>query len=395
MQGLIPYEDSETSHNSYDQFFHPNVCHICKSKDQDQLILCQCGMISYCTEEHKMQHRPQHKEICGLIKLLKTCLPDTPSLFFDEWIETQQNFIEKLQIILTHKIKQYEVQMLMFEKICFICQKQYIFYTCEACLSISYCVDHVDQIYLHYGATCTQLAISLDIDIILSKLKISEILSIQFPIFSDKEMFFTDMDSFCSQYYHKTRIHDYYCLDDYVFTDYISSPLTLYSVLQTVKLFRLIKLMDTFVIHIIATDYVEKYNFPVWELFLHLLNKKVKLVVVIIGPELQYEINEYQVCSHCKTANKKLIIQFFPLLYHNYVHSINYRRPNIIIGFQAEFNHGTSIKPAFQARNKFASSRPYRDFDTGHVFYRNIYLIFYRNLKDSSNSTHFNSKCRV
>lgn len=384
-----------------------------------------------------MQHRPQHNDICILIALLKHYVPnwDTPCLYFDDWITSQKNLIQRIRSSLTREVKPYEVQMFMFVKSCFICHQQDILYTCEICLSISYCADHIDQIYLEpHEAICTQLAISLDIDILFSTPKTSEILNMQFPIFPDKEMVFTDINSFCNQYYHETRMHDYYYLHDYVLADYISGPLTLYNGLQSVKLFRSIKLMDTFVVHIIVADCVDEHNFPGWELFLHFLNEKVKLVLVMIGPELQHKTNEYKVCSHCKTANKRLIIQFIPLLYHNYVHNINYRRPNVIIRFQAELNYdksssefiraiqtqdcplfltakaaikaeentikikevlGTSVTPTILARNNFASYRPYRDLDTGCLSYRNMYLIIYKNLKDSSDSMHSSSSCRV
>ncbi|XP_032677174.1 uncharacterized protein LOC116846890 [Odontomachus brunneus] len=56
---------------NYNNFFHPNLCHVCKSKDQ--LKLCFCYMISYCCETHRVQHESQHKEICKII-ISHTCI---------------------------------------------------------------------------------------------------------------------------------------------------------------------------------------------------------------------------------------------------------------------------------------------------------------------------------
>lgn len=364
------------------------------------------------------QHWLQHYDICMLITSLKN--EGLQYLYFDEWIALQKKFVQLIQMSLGREIKPYEVQMIMFAKSCFICHQRNIFYTCNVCLSVSYCVDHVNQIYMHHEAVCTQLAISLQIDIVFFNQTISEALNIKFSTFPNTMKSFTDMDSFCTHYYHTNRRHDYYGLTDYVVTDCVSDPLTLYDGLRSVKLFSSIKLTDTFIIHVIGADYVNKQNFPAWELFLHLLNKKTKLIVVMIGPELQYESNKCEVCSHCRVANKRLIFESFSLLYHNYVHHVNYRRPNVIIGFQTELGYGetwsdsiisiqgqncplllttislikgqeniimiktilgTSVEPIFQNENNFVSCRPYRDFETGHLLYRNMYLIIYKNLK--------------
>ncbi|XP_032668990.1 uncharacterized protein LOC116843072 [Odontomachus brunneus] len=415
----------------YNQFFHPNVCHVCKSTDQSNLISCaRCHMISYCSEEHRKQHLSHHEDICTVIAMFIDENPEwnTQRLTANCWIEKQKNLIQICGAVLGYQLKTYEVQMFMFAKVCFICHQRHNLFTCQKCFCISYCKDHMSERSLHIFA-CKDLALSLNLDIIFLERTPWTAIYVKCPNFLNKKKPFTDMNLFCHQYYEELRKYNRWSFNVYSFTDYVSGPLTLYKALQIANLFHLQKETHTFIIHIIAANYVDRRNFPAWEYFLHLLSKKVmKIVIVMIGPELQYENNEHNVCSRCKAANRRLILQSFPLLYHNYTFSSDYRRPNVIVGFQAELDGeswseslkaiqtqnclllltaksrlraywdiikiqqvlGTFIKPVLEMTNYFVSCRPYRDLDTGYVFLPNTYLVMYKNLSisiEASNST--------
>ncbi|EFN77924.1 hypothetical protein EAI_16858 [Harpegnathos saltator] len=385
-------------------------------------------MILYCNEEHKRLHRPQHEDICTLITRFVTEDPDwdTRRLYFQDWIKLQKNFMRLAEVTLGRNLKTYEEQMFLFAKSCFICHRRSDLFTCEKCISISYCVDHESESSLH-EFNCDDLALNLNLDIIFLEKEAWEALSIKFYNFPDKKRLYTDMDSFCSQYYReRSRRRSEWDLNTCAFTDYVSGPLTLYNGLQSANLFHPEKVTHAFVIHIIVTSNVDRRNFPAWELFLHFLSKKKKLIVVMIGLELKRETCEHVVCSRCKTAKKKLILESYPLLYHNYMSSANYRRPNVVIGFQAELNHGdawsesikaikaqncpllltaksqlkahwdvieigkilnTTVKPFFINENYFASRRPYKDYETGYIFLPNTYFIIYKNLNGPSKTT--------
>lgn len=407
----------------YNQFFHPNVCHVCKSTDQNNLILCaRCHMISYCSEEHKRRHQSHHEDICTLITRFINEDPgwNTRHLTTHYWIKDQENLMQISEAALGRKLKAYEVQMFIFAKVCFICHQRHNLFTCQKCICISYCEDHLSERSLHVFA-CEDLALSLNLDIIFLERTPWKAIYVKCSEFPNKRKPFTDMNSFCYQYYKELRKHQRWNFNIYSFTDYVSGPLTLYNALQSANLFNPQEVTHTFIIHIIAANYVDRRNFPAWEYFLHLLNKKVmKIIIVMIGPELLHENNEHNVCFRCKAANRRLILQSFPLLYHNYMFSSDYRRPNVIVGFQAEFSCdrklwsesiraiqaqncplllttksrlraywdiikikqvlGTSVKPVLETENYFVSCRPYRDFDTGHVFLPNTYLVMYKNL---------------
>ncbi|XP_014475076.1 PREDICTED: uncharacterized protein LOC106744658 [Dinoponera quadriceps] len=406
----------------YNQFFHPNVCHVCKSTDQNNLLSCnRCYMISYCTEEHKILHQSHHEDICVLISSVLDEDPDwnTRRLFFHEWIEIQKTFAEIIRMTLTRELMPYEKQMFVFAKSCFICHQRGNLYTCERCISFSYCVDHAELALLHHPTMCELLTLTLKLDIAAIEQKTWQTLQVKFTTFPSKKKRVTNMGTFCNQYFRPQKGDLYWCLYDHIFTDYVSDPLTVHNGLKSANWFRLEETMGIFTVHVIAANYVNRHNFPAWELFLHLLNKNSKLIIVMIGPELQTEFNEHKVCSRCKIARKKLILESFPLLYHHYVSSTSYKPPTLIVGFQAEVHVGVtwsesiiaiqarncpflltaktetkllkdmikmrevlnkSVNSFLNVKNKFFSYRPYRDFETENVSYRNTYLAIFKNL---------------
>lgn len=408
----------------YNQFFHPNVCHICKSRDMNLISCDRCDMISYCSEYHKKLHRPEHEDICSFIMRFINEDPNwyTHRIYFEDWFKVQENLVLIAQMALGRKLKTYEVQMIMSAKSCFICHRRHNLFTCEKCISVNYCADHISEIFLH-KATCNDLALCLDLDILFLQEISRGAAHVKFNNFPDNKRAFNDMISFCKQYYeylNETGIGDF---NVYTFTDYISGPLSLCYGLQSTNLLLLKNITHNFIVHIIAPDYVDKCNFPAWELFLHLLNSKCNLIIVMIGVKLQHENNEYNVCSHCKAANKKIIIESFTTLYRNYVNHTYYKRPNVIAIFQAEHSYGeswldsiraiqaqkcplfittisqfkahydiikvkqalnASVQPILCTENYFSSCRPYRNFEDGYVFFRNSYLVVYKDLGDSS-----------
>ncbi|XP_032685233.1 uncharacterized protein LOC116850728 isoform X3 [Odontomachus brunneus] len=58
--------------DKYNQFFNPNVCHVCK-QPSEVLVTCNlCYMISFCSEEHRAIHRNSHSEICKTLAMIIT-----------------------------------------------------------------------------------------------------------------------------------------------------------------------------------------------------------------------------------------------------------------------------------------------------------------------------------
>ncbi|XP_014474154.1 PREDICTED: uncharacterized protein LOC106744172 [Dinoponera quadriceps] len=76
---------------------------------------------------------------------------------------------------------------------------------------------------------------------------------------------------------------------------------------------------------------------PAWELILHLLHQMKELIIILIGPGLQNERGNIDACLTCKvTYGQRLFLETHGMPYHDYVNSQLYKRPNVIIAFQAE-----------------------------------------------------------
>ncbi|XP_014475078.1 PREDICTED: uncharacterized protein LOC106744660 [Dinoponera quadriceps] len=407
----------------YNEFFHPNVCHVCKWTNQNLLTYCdRCYMISYCSEDHKMQDKPYHADLCAIIADFQN---DDPRFFNrsysdKNWMRTREELIRKVRVLLERELRPHEVQMFMNPRKCFECHQRIVHVVCPKCLSVSYCLSHKHKFNSHLETECTFFAISLIIDIKFLEQSVWESVRVDFSTFPDKRKHFNDIESFCNQYYSKKKEHTNWDINKLVFSDYVSDPLTVYNGLQSAKLFYPEKITGTFVIHIISATDIERRYFPAWELFLHFLSAKTKLVIVMLGLELQHEIKEHNICSCCEEAEKRLIFESFPLLYHNYMYSTKYRRPNVIVGFQARFHYGKTWSESIRAiqsqncpllltailenitednvteirrvlgdsvtpvlhvdcKNKFTSCRPYREV-FGSLMFRNSQLIIYKNL---------------
>lgn len=416
----------------YDQFFHPDICHVCKAINQDDMEECErCGMVSYCSEEHKEYDRPQHIEFCMAVAQMLSEIPTWRLTPYDlePWIAKQEEFLRYIQALLPRRLRPIEMQMFMFARNCLVCRRRHVAITCRKCFSVSFCIVHIMKVRLHMF-DCREVAISLSLDIIFLEEAAWQPIHVKFSVFPDKKLSFKDMDSFCFRYRRRLAQHDRLEINHAAFTDYVSDPLTLFFGLRATRLFKHGGRMNTYVVHIIAANYVDRRNFGAWELFLHVFEKGKKLIIIMIGPELEYETCEHQICSRCKNAKKRLSLEVFPQFYHGYMCSTRYKPPNVIIGFQTELGHrhyfddtwsdtirairrqncpllltaksvdkikmdmsrirsvlSRSVRPIRKFRNKYCSERPYRDYETGSVLYRNRYLIIYKNLNASNDPT--------
>ncbi|XP_032682840.1 uncharacterized protein LOC116849622 isoform X4 [Odontomachus brunneus] len=134
--------------NNYNSFFHENICHVCKKVNNGSFISCNlCDMISYCTPEHSLMHRPQHMQICEYIirvlrenKIRRDC---ALSLF--KWIQLRQQFLSSIKKWIPRKLKLYEEQMILFAKSCSICHRQINLEHCQTCYSDYYCSEHIQE----------------------------------------------------------------------------------------------------------------------------------------------------------------------------------------------------------------------------------------------------------
>lgn len=381
-------------------------------------------MISYCSEDHRIQDLECHKEICSVLVSLISEDEDwnTKRYTTKRWLEEQYKFLHKVDTLLTYPIKPHEIQMIMFAERCYICYRRKTSLKCPNCITINFCTDHEQSISLHLQYDCYQIATSVTLDIVFLEEATWQSICLKFPTFpcQDKPCF--DMYSFCSNYYRSITWFERSETNYLAVTDYVSDPLTLLYGVKTTRVYLLETISKgVFIIHIIGANYVDRRNYSAWEIFLHMLGNNVKLEIIMIGPELQEEAFGANLCSRCRITEKQLYISTYPLLYHVYVSSFKYKHPHVIIGSQVHIDDGCAktwadtikilqsqecplflsansiykaqinikaiqrilgipVTPTHKFQNHFCSERPYRNYESSGISYRNKTLIFYKNL---------------
>ncbi|XP_032668686.1 uncharacterized protein LOC116842922 isoform X3 [Odontomachus brunneus] len=410
--------------NNYNQFFNPNICHVCKWPNQGELMPCgSCDMVFYCSKEHQIMHQSSHMEVCLFITFARTEDLELNARFFnsdDEWRSSRKTFMQGIQIKMTRDLKPYEKEIIMCAKSCLICHQQINLRTCNICYSANYCDEHQRDFNKKHESMCTDLLVFLNLNILSKKFD----LNLYPPAmkFANITIDFDDMITFVNQHINKqyAKMGDWND-NSYIYSDYMSAPLTLYyglkefaNLFEEAQIYReeykLIKRRKSFIfiVHIIGASSVDITGLPSWEIFLHIFNKHtcsqkkiMELKVILVAPETDCDRNEYyDVCSRCVEANKHLYLGH--VSYEDYLRTNLYKQANIIIAFQAEFSMGSSLLDIFIAtqdrtcpfffttssqnkaeesirkiqevmnvpreqrsvENKFRSCRPYRNYET-------------------------------
>lgn len=425
MAGICPYDEPQTSYD-YNKFFHPNLCHVCKKRKLgDILITCnRCFLISYCNEEHRNLHLPQHRDIC---LAAETFLARDPTRFtrrftLSEWFKAQNEFLLSVRRNIGRSLQKYEIDMFMLANSCLICYQQSGLYTCDTCYTANYCGEHTEQFKKEHDKVCDSLTLWLNLELPDNNVDSINALQLKFMRFPEHDKSFHDMNTFITQYVMiKTDVSPVWSLSDYICSDYVSGPLTLYYGMQNANLLHCLKTGSTCIIHVIAANTVDRNGLAAWEILLHFLPNIHMLIIVMIGPKSRLESGVHNVCQSCTINQKKFIYVCCTMFYYDYLSSGIYKQPNMIVGFQPLLKYGlawpqsikamqtrncpllltedkrakterdvnaiqrvlgSEIKPIYFSLNKYMSQKPNRCHN--HVTYRNKYLIIYETLHNLS-----------
>lgn len=431
---LAAYRGPLMTHDQYNQFFQPNLCHVCKSRGNGNLISCtDCNTISYCNEDHRKKHYEEsHGKIC---KIIDRILVTTPHSFGEtncemkEWIEYRERLLKKISLKikqdLNRSIEEYEKQMVLWSKMCVFCYERKNLQSCQRCLSVHFCPLHREEfLEKHSYDDCTNYVTILNFEIA----RISRNCDVRYDeLFSHPILLTPKDDEPCniktvlSKNLLTLESNNYLKFEDYILSDYISRPLTIYFGLERTNLLsKVLAIKRQFIIHIIDVDSVDRNSMRAWEILFHLSYKLHEIVIVCTGPGLADFSEEIIICNLCKLGRKKLTFICRPKLYDDYMQSIyNYKEPDIIIAlgensfeWQPYSNTVNAIKsricPLFLScsdtrksedirykikheigngekalsiyKNPFASLLLYKDKYTNIVSFRNRYVVIFSNL---------------
>lgn len=112
----------------HQNFFYAGVCFVCQSTNTT--ITCKrCKMIFYCGKAHQTEDQYRHKDICKVI-LGMLNESGAPNLFgklkttnSESWLKVKTDLMRKAQLKLGRKLLDYEGQMFLFPKTCFVCHE--------------------------------------------------------------------------------------------------------------------------------------------------------------------------------------------------------------------------------------------------------------------------------
>ncbi|EFN82507.1 hypothetical protein EAI_00212 [Harpegnathos saltator] len=419
---LFPYSGKWMS-IYYNKIFHPNLCHICKkTREVTNLTTCdRCLLISYCSEDHKNLHLPQHREICTAIEkyLRNNSQYLTRRFSQEEWLQANTKFYFNVIQDLWHMPEAYERQMFNFARLCFICHQQTGLYSCKKCLSVDYCLEHKEKFEELHHRLCDALTLWLNLELSNVQYEITASLSLKFMNIPDCKSPFNNMEKFIEEYIQDKK-GEWNALD-YIYSDYVSGPLSVYYGMYHAGLFDVLLTESTCIIHIIGAESIERDGLPAWEILLHLFSNIQVLIVVLLGTDLQFEFESgmQEICPRCTCNKKTFIYECCSTTYSDYMVNPTYGRANLIVGFHAVFETvtwdecletmqsqecpvllttpserislieitetqkvlGKNVCPV-NIENEFASLRPYRDFK--YIYYRNSFLNIYKILKNTS-----------
>ncbi|EFN88966.1 hypothetical protein EAI_10370 [Harpegnathos saltator] len=233
----------------------------------------------------------------------------------------------------------------------------------------------------------------------------------------EKQMFLFAKSCFSYARYPRWTPHDY------ILTDDLSGPLTLFYAIKQARLLHQIRRSSDFVVHIIASKFMDRRNLLAWEILLHEFHQGTNLKLVIIGPELLSDCNILESCRVCVRQSRTFEYEVHRMLYHVYVQRVLREPPNVIVAFDIELKHklsyeiiktcqrqccpvlltakskaiadynvmmiqeilNSSVDPIISETNKFKSLRPYKDYESDSIFYPNEYLVFYQDLTSVPN----------
>ncbi|EFN83328.1 hypothetical protein EAI_11997, partial [Harpegnathos saltator] len=324
------------------KFFNPNLCHICKATVAYYFIACDhCHMVIYCSQEHKQLHQLQHMQICIAVRELLNMDAgwETGRLSKEEWIQSRQELMRLIKEKLSRNLELQEMAMIIYAKSCRICHQQMNLLICTTCYSANYCIEHAELFQIVHSSNCYNQWLFLVLEVaFINNFSVLLKFNLLFDVYEP----LINMHAFIQKHL-KTGPYRYLSVTffpyDYLYSDFASAPLTLYHGLRDTELFDSLEVEGSYyVIHIIGIKYCSGVRTPPWELFLHLLNHIRHLTIVMTELNFNTECFYIDTCNHCKERNRTISIEFYSMSYYSYVQSNVYKRPNVIIGFQIDFN---------------------------------------------------------
>lgn len=344
-------DEAEMEHKLIQRnIFLTYVCHMCKSlaSSSSSLKKCSnCKMISYCSKEHQKENWAAHKDLCKVIS--KICKQNGMTNLFgkavgispDEYRYYRSHCINNCEKELGRELYLWEKEMICFPQVCHTCYESDTqkLTTCQKCHHVSYC--KLSHLKTDHDIWCKEFQVYRDITLyqchhgIIQPLLPDTSLQQYAPLTGDMKTFLLNTNAVGEK---SLELHR---LNLIALSDIATCPLTVLFSLQQCNFH--LETIETLTIHLVGAEMqFEVETLQKWELFLlHLIPSLTMLKVVFIGPELKTEskfiqtLGKNKTCMKCNTAGRMVIYEFWRTLYHKFVMSLDYQKPDLICAFNA------------------------------------------------------------
>ncbi|XP_032685283.1 uncharacterized protein LOC116850756 [Odontomachus brunneus] len=420
--------------HKYNQFFNPNVCHVCKRPSGDLITCNLCNIIFYCSKEHKEMHINSHKEICIAMARVTTekSFSNTYSSL-EQWVASRDDILERILPSMSRDVYQYEKEMILCAKSCYVCYRQINISPCDTCYSANFCDNHQLEFINIHQKDCDELLLLLNMNIADISYDIEKFLLYKrrkftkFPIQANFHDTITFINGYvlnnnkliCRKMMEAPNSTLTWAKEQYVYSEAVSDPLTLYYALGESNLLSLLLSVPLkerkYIVHLIDANNINEISWKIWHIFLHYFVRTIKDLYIVYIKSPTYKSHDLgSVCSTCQEKHLKIYVKNVPETYYTYVRSESYEPPNVIILQTRTISKGTWLgsvtaiiaqkcpllltadtkktaqeniniieditgvtRKCLYKENKFRGCRPYKNYVTGRCYYRNAHFIMY------------------
>ncbi|XP_051169158.1 uncharacterized protein LOC127286684 [Leptopilina boulardi] len=326
--------------------FFPNECYICKS--MKNLNICKCNMISYCGENHRLQHYPIHEKFCNAVmellneKKVSHIYEELHPLLGTIWTKKQKQIYKELKTKLTRSLSTLEEAMFERPRVCYVCRhaNQENLKNCLKCPIASFCMNHPNSeehdkncILMRKYLNMLQTADALNVNL--------QFLPTCYPFIRKNASITIDRLTFTmllnfsdSEASALRRIES-----KIILLNFIDAASIFHTALQKIENINPLEI----IIHLDALDYkhviVEK-NY--WEFLLH-LNSDIKILKIVITGSEDENNFKTSLCKECRSMKKNLSIERYSMPYEEYILQENYQKPTALFYCKFENNENFHI----------------------------------------------------
>ncbi|XP_077298514.1 uncharacterized protein LOC143919842 isoform X2 [Arctopsyche grandis] len=371
-------EDEEFVYKySFRTVFIANACHICKIGLKDDRVVCRfCHLVSYCGEKHRDDDWQTHQSLCYAIctishtKEQNYIYGDSKSLNGHDYRLLRMQTIVSCEKMLKRKLCPWEQEALLYPRICTLpsCRewKSGLLKDCEGCGQVSYCsanpthlpADHINwcrsyKLYyklVSYQLNHGRLEPELPVKIPPIGYDLPEKCSILFEDLYGSTKTLEECHYATLTQLSTAPLTALYAYQKYTENNNVITNCTSKDVMVNGTDSASAKSSQSFCIHLIGAELqFEGDTLKKWEtFFLHFMHNVKELNIVLIGPELNTSklpvelLGRIKLCQCCRQADRKIKFDFIEgTLYHDYVESQKFIRPDIICAFNPGFHRAT------------------------------------------------------